>query len=489
MKKIYSYGTIVVMALFGIQSCNVDEYLDTPVPNISDATFFATDAAALTALAGVYDPIGWYNYSQLTEWAIGDAASDDAVKGGGGNGDYAEIYAIENFVASSENPLIYSRWKDLFVGVNRANRLIQGITGNEKISPEVQKRVIAEAKFLRAFYNFNLVKTFGAIPIVDHILSPSEYTLPRNTIEECWTAIENDFSDAMADLPLKSQMALSEMGRATWGASAAFLTKSYIYQGKWPQAEALAKEIVNSKEYDLQLDYADLFKIETDNGIESVFDIQKAYLNMPGWLDATEGSHLEVMQRCRDDRNQGWGFDQPTKNLYDEYEAGDIRRDLTIISDGDTLWKGTADEEIIYTAWDAVHNPDAQTGYNKRKGTLPQSQRGNGEDQGPLNIRVIRFADVLLWQAEAAVHNGSDWQTPLNRVRARVGLGATPVSDPLKAVYHERRVELAMESQRYWDLVRTGRGNLMNGYTENKRYLLIPQAEMNLNSKLVQNPY
>ena len=103
---------------------------------------------------------------------------------------------------------------------------------------------------------------------------------------------------------------------------------------------------------------------------------------------------------------------------------------------------------------------------------------------------MIRYADVLLWQAEAAAHNGSDWQTPLNTVRKRVGLGESPYkSDPLKAVYHERRVELAMESHRYWDLVRTGRGNLIEGYTDNKRYLPIPQSEIGLNPNLTQNPY
>lgn len=489
MKNIFYSSAIIVLGLLGLQACKPDVFLNTPVPNIGDAAFFADDASALSALAGVYDPIGWYNFSQLTEWSIGDACSDDAVKGGGGPGDYAEIYELEKFKANSQNPLIYLRWKELYVGVNRANRLIDGIKDNKNISEEVKTRVIGEAKFLRGFYNFSLVKTFGAIPIIDHVLSPSEYTLPQNTLEECWTAIETDFKDAATVLPKKSQMPATEMGRATWGAAAAFLTKAYIFQAKWSEAETKAKEIVTSNEYDLLPNYADLFKIETDNSIESVFDIQKAYLQMPGYLDETEGSHLEVIMRSRDDRNQGWGFNQPTQNLYDEFEEGDIRRGLTIISDGDILWKGTPDEEIIYTKKDPVHNPDAETGYNRRKGTLGASQRGNGEDQAGLNIRIIRYADVLLWQAEAAVHNGSDWQTPLNKVRTRVGLGKSPISDPLEAVYHERRVELAMEGHRYWDLVRTGRGNLINGYTDNKRFFLIPQIELNLNPNLKQNPY
>jgi len=488
MKKI-NYLLAIFIVLLGGQSCNQDDFLNTPAPNLSDAVFFKDDAAALQALAGAYDPMGWYNFYQLTEWSIGDVASDDAVKGGGGPGDYAEIYAIQTFTANAENPLISQRWDDLYVGINRANKLLEGITDNDKINDDTRKRLIAEAKFLRGFYHFYLVKTFGAVPIVDHILSPSEYTAPRNTIEECWAQIESDFKDAAGGLPKKSELSADELGRATWGAATAFLTKAYIFQGKWEEAEAGATAIVQSGEYDLQPNYGDLFTIDTDNGIESVFDIQFKDLEMPGWLDENEGSHLEVFHRSRDDRNGGWGFNQPTQDLYDEFEEGDIRRDWTIISDGAVLWEGTDDEEVIHTAYDPVHNPDAVTGYNKRKGTLPASQRGNGEDQVGLNVRVIRFAEVLLWQAEAAAHNGTDWQTPLNRVRQRVGLGASPYSDPLEAVYHERRVELALEGHRYWDLVRTGRGNLIPGYTDNKRYFLIPQIQMNLNPNLTQNPY
>ena len=489
MKKIVVNITIVVLLVIGLQACKLDDFLNLPDPSISDAAFFNSDEAAYTALAGVYDPMGWYNFSQLTEWAIGDVASDDAVKGGGGAGDYAEIYAIENYIAHDENPLIYELWRDHYVGVNRANRLIEGITGNDYITPETQTRLIAEAKFLRGFYYFNLVKTFGTVPIVDHILAPSDYSLPRNTLEECWIFIETDFKDAMAELPKKSEMPESEMGRATWGAAAAFLTKSYIWQAKWTEAEAIANEIVLSLEYDLEPEYGDLFTFSTDNGIESVFDIQFKDLQSPGWADEHEGSHREVIMRSRDDRNGGWGFNQPTQDLYDEFEGTDPRRDWTFISDGDVLWAGTPDEEMIYTKKDPVHNPDAVTNYNSRKGTLGESERGNGEDQAGLNLRVIRFADVLLWQAEAAAHNGNDWKTPLNRVRTRVGLGASPFTEALQAVYHERRVELAMEGHRYWDLTRTGRGNLMNGYSDNKRYFLIPQIEMNLNPNLVQNPY
>ena len=488
MKKYIQYTLFILTLLTIMQACKKD-FLDTKPPYLTDASFFLDDEHATMVLAGAYDPMAWYNFYQLTEWAIGDVVSDDAEKGGGGDGDYAEIYDMEHFQVNTENPLISQRWNDCYVGINRANKLIEGVTDNTNISTEAQTRLIAEARFLRGFYHFYLVKTFGGVPIVDHILSPSEYTNPRNTIEECYTFIENDFKAAAQGLPKKSQIPSDEIGRATWGAAKAFLCKTYVFEEKWQETYDIAAEIINSGEYDLDTDYAHLFTIDADNGIESVFDVQYKDLNMPGWLDENEGCHLEVIMRSRDDRNEGWGFNQPTQNLYDEFESGDPRRDATFVENGETLWTGTADEETFYTVQDPVHNPDSYTPYNNQKRALPASQRGNGEDQAGMNVHVIRFAEVLLWQAEAAAHLGGDWQTPLNRVRTRVGLANTSYSNGLDAVYHERRTELAMEGHRYWDLVRTGRGNLMQGYNDNKRYFPIPQAQINLNPNLTQNPY
>jgi hypothetical protein len=469
---------ILSSVLIFTQSCS--DYLDTPAPDLSDAVYFNSDDAAITALAGAYDPMAWYGDMQLDDWAIGDVVSDDAEKGGENEGDQPDIQALATFTANAENSVIQGRWQIRYIGINRANKLLEGITNNDKITPAVRKRVIAEAKFLRAFYMFELVKVFGGVPIVTKVLSPSEFTLPRNTEAECWAQIEKDLSEAIPDLPKKSELIQSELGRATWGAATALLTKAYIFQEKWTEAESAAKSIVNSGEYDLDPDYGHIFTLDGDNGIESVWDIQYGDFKIGGWDRDNEGTTVCIFTRGRD--NGGWGFVCPTQDLYNAFETGDPRREFTIIKEGDVLWTGTGDEEIFYID---AQNP---TGYNSRKHIIPVSQQGQMSED-PLNWHYIRFAEVLLWQAEAAAHNGSDWQTPLNRVRARVGLASTTETDGLKAVYHERRVELALEAHRYWDLVRTGRGNLMNGYTDSKRYFLIPQVEINLNPNLVQNPY
>ncbi len=480
MKRIYNISGLmfVVVALF-LHSCK--DYLDTPAPNLSDVVYFSSDGAALNALAGAYDPIGWYEHMQVNEWAIGDVVSDDAEKGGENDADQADIHALLTFNANAENGVIRVKWQAPYIGINRANKLIDGITDNDLISENTQKRVVAEAHFLRALYHFQLVKVFAGVPVVTKLLSPSEFTLPRNTEAEVWAQIEKDLLAASTGLPNKSDMALNELGRATKGAADALLVKAYIFQEKWTDAESLANTIVGSGEYDLEPNYEDVFSLNNDNGIESVFDIQYADFNTGEWGDDQEGTVTSIFQGSRE--NGGWGFNCPTQNLYDEFELGDTRLTATIISDGDILWSGTPDEEQIWTDY-----PENPTGYHNRKYQLPASEKGQMSED-PLNWRFIRFADVLLWQAEAAAHNGTDWQTPLNRVRNRAGLSNTTASNALDAVYHERRVELAMEGHRYWDLVRTGRGNLMNGYTQNKRYFLIPQIEINLNSNLEQNPY
>jgi hypothetical protein len=484
MKKI-----ILILILGTLLFSGCKNFLDTPAPEISDAVYFSNTQAALNALAGAYDPMGWYNYLQVDEWGIGDVASDDAEKGGENEADQADMYAIAHFKATPQNGILEDRWKTPYIGINRANKLIAGLTDNKNISKDICDRIIGEAKFIRAFFYFSLVKDFGGVPIVTKVLSPSEYDMPRNSVKEVYAQIEKDLKDAIKVLPKKSQLKASEIGRATWGAASALLVKAYVFEAsifndnnKWKQAYDLATKIVNSGEYNLEPNYSDIFKLSHDNGVESVFDIQFGNFGTGEWGDDQEGTVTCIFQRSRE-YEDGWGFDCPTQNLYDEFEPGDKRLKATIISDGDTLWKGTPDQVIITTKY-----PQNPTGYHNRKYQLPQSQWG-AMSEDPLNWRYIRFAEVLLWQAEAAAHIGADWKTPLNRVRARAGLAPTTETNALKAVYHEQRVELAMEGHRYWDLIRTGRGYLMKGYTDNKKYLPIPQVEINLNPNLKQNPY
>lgn len=499
MKKLNIY-TIALAIITMLGSCSQD-LLDTPAPNISDASFFTSDEAAYDALVGVYDPLSRYNYSQIHEWMIGDVVSDDAEKGGEGHGDWAECQDLKNFRANTENSILLSRWKEPYVGINRANKLIAGIEGNENISVNIQERYIAEAKFLRAWYYFHLVKVFGGVPVITTVLQPSEFKGARNTEAEVYAQIEKDLKEAAPKLPFKTEFASSETdketGRVTRGAAEAMLVKMYIFQEKWTEAAELAQKFIDTYDwYDLEDNYADVFSKKGENGVESIFEIQ--HLGVVGdneWGDSNDGNVTAIYQGSRELYNGkgeivsgwGWGFNLPTQNLVNEFEAGDVRLASTVIDDGDVLWAGTDDEEKICTKHINSIGYEGKV-YHNRKYYIPASERLNMSNSSN-NWRAIRFADLLLWHAEANAHIGGDWKYGVNRVRERAGLGETTATDALSAVYHERRVELAMEGHRYWDLVRTGRGNLMKGYSENKRYLPIPQSEIGLNSNLEQNPY
>ncbi len=498
MKKINIYITLASALILLFSSCSKD-FLNTPAPNISDESFFSSDDAAISALIGVYDPLSRYESTEIHEWMLGDVVSDDAEKGGEGPNDQAYCQDLKEFRANSENQLVQARWTDSYIGINRANKLIAGIEGNDKISKDVQERVIGEAKFLRAYFHFQLTKVFGKIPVVTKVLQPSEFTLPQNEISEVYAQIESDLSDAMKVLPKKTDLSAEDMGRATKGAAQAMLVKMYVFQGKWQEAADLSDDFIANLGYSLTPNYADIFTSAGENGSGSIFEIQR--VSIPGdgeWGDDNEGTVTSIFQGTRElyDANGdivsgwGWGFDLPTQNLVDEYEAGDLRKDATILDDHTKVFVGTDDEEEICTQH--INSIGySQKVYHSLKYYIPASERNDMSDS-PANWRVIRYADLLLWNAEAKAHIGGDWQTPLNLVRTRAGLANTVNPDGISAVAHERRVELAMEGHRYWDLVRTDKAVEKlgpNGYTDNKKYLPIPQKELALNPNLVQNPY
>jgi len=498
MKKRNIYISLASALVVLFSSCSKD-FLNTPAPNISDESYFTSDDAAISALIGVYDPLSRYESTEIHEWMLGDVVSDDAEKGGEGPNDQAYCQELKEFRANAENQLVQARWTDSYIGINRANKLIAGIEGNDNISDEVQKRVIGEAKFLRAYYHFQLTKVFGKIPVVTKVLKPSEFNLPQNTIPEVYAQIESDLSDAMNVLPKKTDLTAEEMGRATKGAAQAMLVKMYIFQSKWKEAADLSDDFITNLDYSLEPDYSKIFTSAGENGPGSIFEIQR--VSIPGdgeWGDSNEGTVTSIFQGTRELYNAdgdiesgwGWGFDLPTQNLVDEYETGDLRKDATILDDHTIVFAGTDDEEEICTQH--INSIGySQKVYHSLKYYIPASERNDMSDS-PANWRVIRYADLLLWNAEAKAHIGGDWKTPLNEVRNRAGLAITTNPDGVSAVAHERRVELAMEGHRYWDLVRTGKAVDKlgaNGYTDNKKFLPIPQKEIALNPNLVQNPY
>lgn len=477
--KIYLYIIIIATGLLGVDSCTKD-FLNPDVPKVDEKSYFNNTDNAMLALTGCYDVLGWDDTNYFGFW-LGDILGHDSYKGGEGAGDQAWIEPLLRFQYDANNEGLSSPYKNYFIGIGRCNRVIENVPemSSTQISDSLKAQIVAEAKFIRGYFYFELVKTYGKVPLITRPLKPNEYHQPLAEISALYQQIEQDFAAATSGLPEKSEYPVTDMGRATKGAAKAMLCKTYIYEKKWAQALSTAEGIIASHEYSLETDYANNWAYPHENGPESVFEIQ--FGTKPGgdqWGDANDGNEFVIFCRSRNYQD-GWGFNCPTQNLYDEYEPGDPRREATIITNGETLWPGTADE--IVADCDYSSNIDKM---NVKKYQLPLSLQANNMSDDPNNWIVIRYAEILLWAAEAAYHTGGDWESYLNEVRSRVGLGVSPYSgDPLKAIFHERRVELAMEGHALWDIIRSERGVEVlgqYGYTEANHYFPIPQAQADM---------
>ena len=462
MKKNFLY-TIAVIALMATATTSCKKsFLDVQPPTQVMEDFFTSEENAKLAITGCYDVMGWDGQHNTIPFFFGDIIGRDGWKGGDVGADQDWMDPLINFTYTPDNYMLNISWKNYYVGINRCNTAIENI---EKMSPEAisdegKASLIAQARFVRGYFYFELVKTWGKVPLVDHVLSPSEYQQPLAEESQIWEFIEEDFKGAAEVLPARSAQNPEDVGRATKGAALAFLAKAYVYQQKWAEAKTITDQIINSGEYSLLPNFEDVFKMENENNSEIVFSIQFKETGNGDYGDENEGTMLCVYMQTRNHPFAGiggWGFNCPTQDLVDEFENGDPRMEATIIHDGETLWEGTSDEATFNTTF-----PTNKDHYSNQKYVLPASQQPADFSDASKNWIVIRYAEVLLWNAEAAFHTGGNWQAPLQQVRDRVGLGATPYTG-IDAIYHERRVELAMEGHRFWDIVRQGRGQEVLG--------------------------
>jgi len=473
----------VALILLNI-SCSKD-FLETKSPHVEVSDFFTSESDASSALIACYDVMGWDADNPFPFWA-GDILGHDSYKGGEGAGDQPWMEPLIKFQYDANIAELNTPYSRYYIAINRCNRVIEKVPlmTETMIDPAKRDQIVAEAKFVRGYFYFELYKMFGQVPLVITLLEPGKYDIPKASLPELWARIEKDFSDAAGVLPKKSEQPAEDMGRATSGAAQAFLCKAYVYEGKWAEALAMANTIIGSGEYQLEENYADNWLLSNDNGKESVFEIQFTSSGNGEWGDDNEGNMFVIFTRSRNN-DDGWGFNCPTQEMVNEFEEGDPRRDATIIDNGEVLWPGTPDETTANNSFSTCED-----GFMGQKYQLPASERGDQSDD-PNNWKVIRYAEVLLWAAEAAAHTGGDWNSYLQQVRDRVGMPVTPVSDPLLAVYHERRVELSMEGQRLWDIIREGRGTEVlgkYGYVEGvNNHYPIPQSQIDLSAGILTN--
>ena len=484
--------TVPVLAALGLVLSGCGSLLDKEPTGVeSSVNFLKTESQAILATNAVYDAAAWRFSQEIFEWFLGDVVSDDSEKGGESAADWAELQQLKDFRGNAANSISFGRWSEFYQGIYRANVVIERVP-TINMEAKLRARLVGEAKFLRAFFYFQLVKTFGGVPLITKPLNPNEYCQARAPIQAVWAQIETDLKEAAEALPEKSEYPATEMGRATRGAANSLLAKAYIFQSKWAEAMAASATVIQSGEYDLQANYADIFKKANENGIESIFEIQHIQIATSDYGDLNEGQETSIYQGSRNATYfTGWGFNLPTQDFVDEFESNDPRLKATVIFNGDILYEGTPAQQ-------KADNGSSTTGYAARKYLYEYQPIVPEVSNAPANWRSIRFADVLLFHAEAANELGNSTASleSLNRVRKRASMPAVTVTgkeDLRKAIYHERRVELGLEGHRFFDLVRQGRAAEVlgkNGFVAGKHeYFPIPQLELDVCDKIVQNPY
>lgn len=487
--RVRSFAFLALMLI----SFSCQDFLDKkPQGQLLQTSFPLSQSDAVLATNAVYASLrNWYYHSG--GYPILDIMSDDTRKGSSPADQFSTVGPYDNFTINTQQDGLDRWWAAMYQGIRAANIVTEYVP---KITmPDAGKaQYLAEARFLRGIFYFDMVRAWGGVPLVTTPDPP--LTLARATKDEVYAQVISDLTYAMDNLPEQSSYKGNDIGRATKGAAKSYLAKVYLFTGDFVNAEKYAIEVVNSGQYNLQSDFADATGINGNYGIESIFEIGAK----PS--DGTEngGDQYANTQGIRGSPNRGWGFSRPSPDFINSFEANDPRRDGSIIFLGEVLGgvKTIGDPATPDTT--KVNGGIVEIECYNQKVWTPGD---NTPSQWGHHRRLMRYADVLLMAAEASNENGKSAQalTYLNQVRKRARMGNNAIlpdiaqtnKDLLRdIILNERRHELAMEGHRFWDLVRTGKAEAILGplgYTSKYSLLPIPQSQIDISKgRLTQNP-
>ena len=490
--KLYKHILIGVISCMCLTGC--DGFLDRdPWDSIDASKGFQNENEAIAAVNGAYQPLQWPKLYNMRMWTL-DIMAGNSVVGAGGGTDGIETIQLSNFITTSDNFGALDLYRGPAPGILRCNNVLKYVPDMD-MDENLKKRCLGEAHFLRAHYYFILVRLFGGVPKITEPVDPAGNLKPfRDSAEEIYKLIISDLNEAIRLLPNKSSYTAENLGRATSEAAMGELARVFITRGENYERVINLCDSIADLGYSLNDDYSDNFNPEKENGQESIFEVQYyGKTNYDFWSNENQASWLSTYTGPRNSGlvAGGWGWNQPTGEFVSQYEEGDVRKAKTVLSNGDIF-----DGQIYSSAY-------STTGYNLRKFLVPKSISID-YNTSPANFVVLRYAEVLLMKAEALNELGrvSDAEVPLYEVRQRAGLTDRSDIEGLsqnemrKRIFQERRLELAFEGHRWFDLIRMKNGGGLTflhsiGKTnaQEKHLLLpIPLQEIQANTNLTQNP-
>lgn len=497
-KLIIGAGLLSIFLMTG--SCSEDFITAEFEGSFAEDNYYQNADQLSEGLVAIYDVLRKNSGGFENMITMMNAGSDDFYAGGGSSTDGVGIHTFDNFTING-NTVPRSYFGDFYRGVARANVLILKLPAADA-DEAFKARVLAEARTLRALYYFQLVTLFKNIPLItEPVETNALFSIPQNDPAEVYAFIETELQESLNHIPPTTS--LEEKGRLTKAAAHAILGKVYLYQSKWSEAAAQFAEVNGTPgattAYGNRLlpNFADLWKVSNKFNEESILETSHTNLSRAGWgnwgSSSDEGNSVNQMVGPRGysrssgssapDFISGWSFNPVAPGLVTAMQ-GDPRFNATIL-----------DMPTLVATGQASYSPaDQDTGYFLRKFMPLNSDTselgGVNELNYQQNTYMIRLADTYLMEAEALLHTGnsSRAQQLLDAVRARVGLASVPVTQD--AIAHERRLELAGEGHRFFDLVRTNKVETLIsvGFTPGKNEVLPIPYEDIVNTILVQNP-
>ena len=465
MKRIYS----IILLTLALSSCSKN-WVDTkPNGNPSTANLWDGATNVEKGIAGLYVSMAYEStWGRNLFWM--QNASDDLIVGR----PKADGENIKNFVCTGHEGYMAGAWSDLYGTLTKANEAIGGLQNATNISADLKNRALGEAYFMRGFVHFWIAYLWGhkdqGVPYdgIENAEYGKRIPPQLKSVTDNYTQIVSDLQKAADLLPLFSTYSSADQGRAHKAAALGYLVKTYAYwaqydASKWALIPDLCDRIKNECGRALITgqatpadNYKAVFKIANNWSSEYIWSVNS------GTLGGSEFMGV-VLENTGWGLYNGWGYFQPTEELYDEYEAADPRRAATILNFGDQFtYFGQSRQYYSTNSLSGFqinkYMEPYSYGSNGDAGTNPNINQNGDYPTTSLNLPLMRYAEILLFKAEALIMQGknSDAAAPLNEVRARVGL--TPVAVPTMAdLKHERRCELACEwTDRCEDLKRWG---------------------------------